>query len=143
MASQPNEELSVIGKIDSVNPVKTGTTTRDGRTFDWTLYDVKIDGVNYRTFDDRYQKLVGQSGEWKFKIDNRQGRDGKWYENRNLLNLPRPGAGGMSPEQEKKIHDKLDKIIGMLEQPQADKPGDFEVETGPEHGPVPGPPEEY
>lgn len=139
---QPNEELSVIGKIDNVSPVKTGTSTKDGRTFNWTLYDVKIDGQNYRTFDDRYQGLVGQSKEWKFKIDNRQGKDGKWYENRNLQNLPKEGAGGISPDQEKRIHDKLDKIIGLLEQPQSDKPEDFEPvppkPTPPETPPAPG-----
>jgi len=129
---QPAPER-VTGKIESVNSIKTGESSKNGRTFNWTLFEVVISGQKYRTFDQGYQQLIGQTKEWQFKKESRQGRNGQWYENRTLLNLSKPSAVGVIQEEFKEVHEKLDKIMSLLETDQrtdipTDSPEDYEPE---------------
>ncbi len=133
MPNQNQELESVTGEISSVKQIKTGQSQRtDGSMFDWILFEVVINGQTYRTFETAFQNMIGKSGEWKFKTERRQGRNGQWYESKTLLNFPKEREGATN-----RVEEKLDKIIEMLEGKKQDSPEDYEPEPGPE-GPPPG-----
>ena len=120
-----NEIQSVVGKIDSVSVIRSGTTQKEGRNISWTLFEVIINGQKYGAFDAQYQNLTGKTGEWKYKTEMRQGRDGRTFENKTLLNVPKLSTADILPEL-KEINRKLDILLGTKQTELADGPDDYE-----------------
>lgn len=109
MNSEPQEK-TIRGKIDSVKVIKSGESQREGKTIPWTLLAVVIGGMEFRTFDAKFQKLMGQEGEWKYKEETRTSSSGTEYVSRTLLPLPKSGT----KETPMKEYDQGEVIIGML-----------------------------
>ena len=108
-------EKIISGTIGEVKLIKEGQTNKDGKIIPWSLFSVTIEGNQFRTFDRRFQTLVGQKGEWKYKEEQRTGADGSTYISKTLLSLPKPT--GLSVEQGERIisllqviNQKIDKI---------------------------------
>ena len=101
----------IKGTIESVKLIKTGQAEKEGRIFEWKLYEVMISGKIFRTFDPGYLKLMNQTGEWSYKKEMRQGRNGV-YESRTLDNLPKPKTGSVELIQ---ILENTKKILKILE----------------------------
>ena len=120
-----NEISSIVGKIENVKVIRTGTTQREGRNIPWTLFEVIINSQVYKTFDAQYQNLIGKSGEWKYKTEIRQGKD-RTFENKTLLNIPKPGIGEILTEI-KELNRKVDILLGAKKPSgPVDSPDDFE-----------------
>lgn len=118
----------VVGIIESVNPIKSGQgTSKDGRSFPWTLYEVMINGQKYSTFDSGYQKLIGQTKELEYEIRTNEGRNGVTYENRSLVTKVTQG-GGQQSQALNEINRKLDRVLAILEKDEGPRDGDIPEE---------------
>lgn len=117
-----NEEKTITGKIESFKIIKSGEAQKEGRTIPWTLSEVIINGMSFRTFDKKYESKISQEGEWKYKEETREGPAGT-YVSRTLIPLPKPGMAeniikdyGQGVEILKKLKDieeKLDQLLGV------------------------------
>lgn len=102
---------TIVGKIESVNVVKSGTT--NGRN--WTIYEVIVNGEKFRTFDSQFQNLIGQTKELKYEVRETTTTNGRVFVNKTLINLPKAKTIDASEVKFNTLNDKLDKIIGILE----------------------------
>jgi hypothetical protein len=62
----------IYGKIESVKKIKEGTSNKGG----WTLYSVVINGEEFSTFNNKYEKLVGSEGLWKYISESKITKQG-------------------------------------------------------------------
>jgi len=108
-----NGEKIISGTIGEVKLIKEGQTNKDGKIIPWSLFSVTIEGNQFRTFDRRFQTLVGQKGEWKYKEEQRTGADGSTYISKTLLSLPKPT--GLSVEQGERIIKSLEEVNKKLD----------------------------
>ena len=107
-------EKIISGTIGEVKLIKEGQTNKDGKIIPWSLFSVTIEGNQFRTFDRRFQTLVGQKGEWKYKEEQRTGADGSTYISKTLLSLPKPT--GLTAEQGEKIMKSLEEVNKKLDE---------------------------
>jgi len=107
-------EKIISGTIGEVKLIKEGQTNKDGKIIPWSLFSVTIEGNQFRTFDRRFQTLVGQKGKWKYKEEQRTGADGSTYISKTLLSLPKPT--GLTAEQGEKIMKSLEEVNKKLDE---------------------------
>ena len=113
----------VKGTIESVKHLKSGKSVKDGRSFDWSLFEVTIGGKTFRTFDPTFSDMVGQTGEWEYKKETRQGQKGS-YESRTLSNLTKAKGNGQDRVKLDEILENQKEILGLLR--KTDVPEDYE-----------------
>lgn len=76
---------SIVGKIEKVDLIKSGTFEKSGKKIPYSLYSVIINGEEFRTFDKKFLDLVGKEGEWKFEEEERTSPKGTSYVSKTLI----------------------------------------------------------
>ncbi len=108
---------TIIGKVESANVVKTGTTEKDGKSINWSRLEVIINGQKFTTFDKEFLAMIGIEGSFDFKIEDRISPRGTSYQSRTLFPLPKPKKDAVDivvMEVLKRIEQKLDWISGRI-----------------------------
>lgn len=113
----------VKGTIESVKHLKSGKSVKDGRSFDWNLFEVMINKVSFRTFDPTFSNMIGQTGEWEYKKETRQGQQGS-YESRTLSNLTKAKGSADIMKKLDEILENQKQILGSFG--VTDVPDDYE-----------------
>ena len=109
----------IQGKILSVNPFKTGTSQKDGRSFNWTMFEVVIAtevqpmGEMFNTFDENYKTKVGVTGTWEVKEDTIE-KNGRQYTRRTLEKLGKQSSNIELIETLGRIERRLEELLEIV-----------------------------
>lgn len=120
--------LQITGQVQSVNPKRSGVSTKNGRNVNWTIYEVMINGQKFDTFDNEYLTKIGQTGTFEYEVITKV-NNGRTYQNNRLASITkRPAAGGEGMAKLDLILAKQDEILGLLHSmghtaPIGDEPG--------------------
>lgn len=101
-----NDQITKFkGLIEKVDALKTGISPKTGRP--WTLLRVTAGGINFTTFDTKYQALAGKEVEFEYKEETR----GEFTNLVIITRKPQDAANQQINEKLDEINKKLDALL--------------------------------